>query len=401
MLMVFSAPHPIFAIVLVGEDEIPFGIQKDVLFASQGPEQSLEQITKIPDTTPVVFGCFQNYIFTNSVYDKRGGIEIPDYPILFGIWTLATKLQMPHLKVAVLETMTELRALTGVIPTPSLIEQAWKETEEESGLRKMLITWAAEHMRSNPPDRSTFVHALSPPILSALVLKMSDMASLPVHPSPHKNRASFAAPLENDYDNKHIAKKRKSEAGSSHASSSTAAPIARTNHMDDAFEIKPSIKKPARKSEPIRRVSTSTSTAARRQTGNPGDFNITPEADLAACRLLINRMLTAPSYWTRYVKSFREPVDPTRDHVPNYFDVVKRPMDLKTIQGKMDRGEYAIAAEFERDVRQIFQNAYEYWQRDDEVFKECERFEAFFNSQWAQRHGKGSSSRIKAEIMEM
>jgi len=408
----FSVPHPIFAIVLVGEEEVPFGIQKDLLisqspyfrqqFEAQGPEQSLEQIMRLPDTTPTVFGCFQNYIFTNSVYDRRGGVEIPDYPILFGIWTLATKLQMPHLKVAVLETMTELRALTGVIPSPNLIERAWKETEEESGLRKMLITWAAEHMRSNPPDRSEFVHALPPPILQALILKMSDMTGLPAQPTLHRQhnhvsvnhqRPGHAFPAEiNDYEHKSSSlnppKRRKTE------NSLTTAP--RGNLMDDTFELKPSIKKIPRKSEPIRRPS---GNIPRRPNATP-DVPITPEADLASCRLLINRMLTAPSYWTRYVKSFREPVDPSKDHVPNYFDVVKRPMDLKTIQAKMDRNEYKTADEFEKDVRQIFQNAYEYWQREDEVFKECERFEAFFNNQWVARHGKGGASRVKAEILE-
>lgn len=408
-----SVPHPIFAIVLVGEDEIPFGIQKDLLishspyfraqFEAQGPEQALEQITRLPDTTPTVFGCFQNYIFTNAVYDRRGGIEIPDYPILFGIWTLATKLQMPHLKVAVLETMTELRALTGVIPSPKLIEQAWKETEEQSGLRKMLITWAAEHMRSNPPDRNEFVHALPPPILQSLVLKMSDMTGLPSAPPVHRQRTnhvsnhqqgSHAIPMDVDYEHKSASlnppKRRKTE-------NSMTASLTRVNPMDEAFELKPTIKKPPRKSEPIRRPST---TAAPRRVNATPDIPITPEADLASCRTLIGRMLSAPSYWTRYVKSFRDPVDPAKDHVPNYFDVVKRPMCLTMIKDKMDRNEYKTADEFERDVRQIFQNAYEYWTREDEVFKECERFEGFFNNQWMGRHGKGRGGGIKSEVLE-
>jgi hypothetical protein len=34
-----------------------------------------------------------------------------------------------------------------MIPGIELLEVAWKETEEGSGLRKMLIEWAAEHSK--------------------------------------------------------------------------------------------------------------------------------------------------------------------------------------------------------------------------------------------------------------
>jgi hypothetical protein len=76
-------------------------------------------------------------------------------------------------------------------------------------------------------------------------------------------------------------------------------------------------------------------------------------------------------------------------------------MDLKTIQGKMSRDEYATADEFEADIRLIFQNCYEYWTQDDAVFKDCEIFETFFNKQWAQRHNKATGGpRIKPEALE-
>lgn len=391
MSNIFSNPHPIFAIVLVGQEEVPFGIQKDLLCAKstyfkqllQGPEQSLEQLIKIPDTDPTIFGCFQNFIFTGTVYDKRGGVEIPSYPILMGIWRLATKLAMAPLRIAVLETMTERREQTGTIPGAPLLEQAWKETEEGSGLRKMLINWAAEHMRANPPSRNEFVHGLPKDILTELVLTMGDMASNdPV--SPRKHRASFNNPVDVDFESlKPAAKRRKSEA------------VVKANPLDEAYEIKPPAKKVARKSEPIRRP------AARRSTATPSDIPVSPEQDLEDCRLLINRMMTAPSYWTRYVKYFREPVDPVRDNLVGYLTVVKRPMDLKTIQTKMSNNEYATAEDFLVDVRQIFQNVYEYWQREDVVFKECETFQKFFERQYENRHQKSAgSSRVKAEVIE-
>jgi hypothetical protein len=67
---------------------VPFGIQKDLLcaqspyyktqFATEGPENQIELITKLPDTDTEVFGCFQNFIYTGAVYDRNVGVEIPE-----------------------------------------------------------------------------------------------------------------------------------------------------------------------------------------------------------------------------------------------------------------------------------------------------------------------------------
>lgn len=146
-------PHPLFVIILVGPEEIPFGIQKDLLSA-QSPyyrdqlenrdQNTVELIVKLPDTDVETFGCFQNFIYTGAVYNKASN-SIPDYPLLMGVWKLATKLRMAPLRVAVLDVMNERRQQTSCIPGTPLLVQAWKETEEGSGLRTMLITWAAEH----------------------------------------------------------------------------------------------------------------------------------------------------------------------------------------------------------------------------------------------------------------
>jgi hypothetical protein len=141
----------------VGKDEIPFGIQKDILVAQSPfyreeftkPEYKgkIELIVHLPNSTVETFGCLQNFIFTNNLYDASGGVEIPDYPLLMDIWKLATELKMAPLRDSVLAVMAERRQLTQSIPGTDLLKQAWKETEEGSGLRKMLIEWAAEHSK--------------------------------------------------------------------------------------------------------------------------------------------------------------------------------------------------------------------------------------------------------------
>jgi len=75
------------------------------------------------------------------------------------------------------------------------------------------------------------------------------------------------------------------------------------------------------------------------------------------CRDLIQRMFKGPRLLDSPRRTFsRTPLIPPSINVPNYFDVVKRPMDLRTIQGRMNRNEYATAAEVSRlIIRQIFQ----------------------------------------------
>lgn len=54
---------------------------------------------------------------------------------------------------------------------------------------------------------------------------------------------------------------------------------------------------------------------------------------------------------------FREPVDPMALGIPTYHRVIKEPMDLGTIQRKLDKGEITTPEEFGRLVRLVFENA--------------------------------------------
>jgi Bromodomain/Bromodomain extra-terminal - transcription regulation len=54
---------------------------------------------------------------------------------------------------------------------------------------------------------------------------------------------------------------------------------------------------------------------------------------------------------------FSEPVDPVALGIPTYLHVVKEPMDLRTIDRKMEAGEIESPEEFARLVRLVFENA--------------------------------------------
>ncbi|CAL3969981.1 unnamed protein product [Diplocarpon coronariae] len=386
--------HPIFAIVLVGPDEIPFGLQKDLLcaqspyyrdwFAKNGREGQIEHVVKLPDTTPDVFGCFMNFVYTGKVYDKAHGKDIPDYPLLIGVWKLATKLRMAPLRVAVLDCMSERRQETSLIPGTPLLIQAWKETDDGSGLRHMLIGWSAEHMRTSPEARQAFAKSLPQEILSELVIVMSDLPATPVF-TPQGLRQQHVMPpmlqAETDLDPPRPSTKRGRKTDVSIGPAGT----------DDPHEVKPFVKKQARRSEPVRCKSKMQASALE---ATP----LSAEKDLEFCRGMIDRMILGPGYWTRLVKAFRHPVQPAQDNVPNYLEVIKKPMDLATIKCKMERNEYSTSAEFEKDVRQIFKNCYEYWKEGDPIYIQCQNFEKYFNSQWSTRHKYIAN--VKAEVID-
>lgn len=75
-------------------------------------------------------------------------------------------------------------------------------------------------------------------------------------------------------------------------------------------------------------------------------------------------------------------------------------MDLKTIKTKMDRSQYATAAEFESDVRRIFQNCYEYWTQDDGIWKACQELEKHFDQKFGARNRWTGPLGVKGEMLD-
>lgn len=56
-------------------------------------------------------------------------------------------------------------------------------------------------------------------------------------------------------------------------------------------------------------------------------------------------------------KMFAQAVDPDRDNVPHYFEIVKSPMDLGTVRKKLMNGEYTSIASWKEDMELIWKNS--------------------------------------------
>ena len=65
---------------------------------------------------------------------------------------------------------------------------------------------------------------------------------------------------------------------------------------------------------------------------------------------------------------FLEPVDPEILGIPDYFQVIKEPMDFSKVEKRLRSGFYKTPLEFEEDVRKIWDNATTYNKPNTEIY---------------------------------
>ncbi|KAA0725244.1 Histone acetyltransferase p300 [Triplophysa tibetana] len=78
---------------------------------------------------------------------------------------------------------------------------------------------------------------------------------------------------------------------------------------------------------------------------------------------------------------FRQPVDPSLLGIPDYFDIVKNPMDLSTIKRKLDTGQYQEPWQYVDDIWQMFNNAWLYNRKTSRVYKYCSKLAEVFEQE--------------------
>lgn len=102
-----------------------------------------------------------------------------------------------------------------------------------------------------------------------------------------------------------------------------------------------------------------------------------------------------------YAFPFYTPVDPVALNIPDYFKIIREPMDLSTIQSKLKTNQYETGHDFEKDIRLMFRNCYRFNPPNQAVHQMGKRLEGVFDQKWAEkskytRENPGSHSPVSA-----
>jgi E1A/CREB-binding protein len=77
---------------------------------------------------------------------------------------------------------------------------------------------------------------------------------------------------------------------------------------------------------------------------------------------------------------FQIPVNPVELNLPDYFTIIKKPMDLSTIKSKLDEGKYNNPQEYVDDVWLMLNNAWMYNKKTSKVYKYCTKLSEIFSA---------------------
>ncbi|XP_022720339.1 transcription factor GTE12-like isoform X1 [Durio zibethinus] len=108
------------------------------------------------------------------------------------------------------------------------------------------------------------------------------------------------------------------------------------------------------------------------------------------CSALLKALMKHPAGWV-----FNEPVDPKALNIPDYFTIIKSPMDLGTIKSKLVKNTYLGIQEFVADIKLTFSNAMLYNPPSNNVHKMAEEMNEFFEARWKSLEEKWNQENFK------
>ncbi|KAG7238083.1 hypothetical protein INR49_031437 [Caranx melampygus] len=138
-----------------------------------------------------------------------------------------------------------------------------------------------------------------------------------------------------------------------------------------SMKTSPDVTLPAKRSRPVLPLSSSSSpsSSSRRSSGRNHGVH-----ELSACEQLTVELVRHEDSWP-----FMKLV--SRTQVPDYYDIIKKPIALSTIREKVNNCEYQTAGEFISDVDLMFSNCLQYNPRHTNEAKAGLRLQHFFHSE--------------------
>lgn len=80
---------------------------------------------------------------------------------------------------------------------------------------------------------------------------------------------------------------------------------------------------------------------------------------------------------------FKDPVDPIKLGLPDYFEKIKHPMDLSTIKQNLDTNKYKTPEQFKDDIMLMLNNCYTYNEEGSHVYKCGKELQRLFEQHYS------------------
>ncbi|KAL2900682.1 Transcription factor GTE10, partial [Bienertia sinuspersici] len=144
---------------------------------------------------------------------------------------------------------------------------------------------------------------------------------------------------------------------------------------------------------------------ARMKKGFPGQIgppkqvmsmNTSNSMLIKRCENLLSWLMEHQFGWV-----FNEPVDVVKLNIPDYYTVIKHPMDFSTIKSKLARGEYTNPLAFAADVRLTFSNAMTYNPPGNDVHFMAQSLSKNFEQRWKVIEKKIPPSNADAQVLPL
>lgn len=116
------------------------------------------------------------------------------------------------------------------------------------------------------------------------------------------------------------------------------------------------------------------------QTGKGEKMDITK---MRECASILRKLMNHPFGWV-----FKQPVDPVKLNIPDYFAIISKPMDLGTVKHKLASKQYSSIHQFAADVKLTFSNAMHYNPPGNDVHIMAKELNNIFNTRWKTLEGK-------------
>ncbi|KAI8070359.1 hypothetical protein BC940DRAFT_13700 [Gongronella butleri] len=148
--------------------------------------------------------------------------------------------------------------------------------------------------------------------------------------------------------------------------------------------------KPAKPTKPVsvtppKPVVSTTSTAPVALSASPQPVP-RPRTDKDICSAILYKVMQSS-----HAFEFLRPVDPIKQGIPHYFDIIKKPMDLGTIKSKLKSNQYLSVKQFDDDIRLMLNNCYNFNPPDTYVYNEAKALEDTYNAEYKTYFGSSTS----------